>query len=320
MKIAVFSCAGLGDCLLTTILSQNLASHGHDRGHEVVTFHPFMSQMQSWFPRLPLRPFPPKLEEFDRFFIFYEKSDWMFKVLETCQAKFRDKTTVLNPIATPNTDYPYWEEGRFDGNQTFADNLVAFCKMIGIEKAVKSNGISLPAGLQPRRYLKRVVLHPTSSRPGKNWPRLKFLKLAERLSESGYEPVFIVSPAERIEWPEAPLFSSLDEMARFVGESGFMIGNDSGIGHLASCIGVPTVSLFKNERTANFWRPSFAPGEICLPQGWLPNLKGLRWRDKYWHWGLSVGQVFRTFEKFCVLCDQTSSLSALGKEDIVRRP
>ena len=314
MKIAVFSCAGLGDCLLTTILSHNLAM----QGHEVVTFHPFMSQLQSWFPHLPIRAFPPKLEEFDRFFILYEKSDWMLKVLDTCLEKYRDKTTVLNPIATPNTDYPFWEEGRFDGNQTFADNLVAFCKTL-LGKGVKSNGIVLPPGVTPRRYLKRVVLQPTSSRPGKNWPRAKFLKLAEKLTQKGYEPVFIVSPAERVDWPEAPVFADLDAMARFVCESGYMIGNDSGIGHLASCTGVPTVSLFKNERTAHFWRPAFAPGECCLPQGWLPNLKGLRWRDKYWHWNLSVCQVVRAFEKLCVLCDQAPSLLTLGKEDIVSR-
>jgi heptosyltransferase III len=316
MKIAVFSCAGLGDCLLTLILSHNLAS----QGHEVVTFHPFMAEMQGWFPHLKIRPFPPRLEEFDRFFVVYEKSAWMMQVLEACLARYREKTTVLNPIATPNTDYPYWEEGRFDGNHPFADNLVAFCKnILGIAEAVKSNGMALPSGLQPRRFPKRVVIHPTSSRPGKNWPRHKFLKLAAKLIEKGYEPVFIVSPKERAEWPEAPLFPSLDAVARFVYESGTMIGNDSGIGHLASMLGVPTVSLFKNERTAHFWSPSFAPWKICLPQGWLPNIKGMRWRDRYWHWNLSVRQVVRAFDELCVLGDEAAGLSALGKEDVVRR-
>lgn len=316
MKIAVFSCAGLGDCLLTTILSHNLSKEGH----EVVTFHPFMSQMQSWFPHLSIRPFPPQFEEFDRFFIFYEKSEWMLKVLDICLKQYRDKTTVLNPIATPNTDYPFWEEGRFDGSQTFADNLVQFSRnVLGLKNAVKSNGILIPSGISPRRFLNRIVIHPTSSRPGKNWPREKFLKLSKKLAKKGYEPVFIVSPSEKIDWPEAPLFSGLDEMARFVCESGYMIGNDSGIGHLASCLGVPTVSLFKNERTAHFWRPAFSVGEICLPQGWLPNLKGLRWRDKYWHWNLSVDQVFRAFEKLRIFCDQAASLSALREKDVVSR-
>lgn len=294
MNIAVFSCAGLGDCLLAMILSHNLSLEGH----EVSTFHPFMSNLQAWFPHLPLKRFPPKLEEFDRYFILYEKTPWMEEVLRECLGKYRDKTTILNPIATPNTDYPFWEEGRFNGAKPFADNLVTFCKEVLCMKApVKSNGIAIPSDVVPRLYEKRVVIHPTSSRPGKNWPRARYLKLAARLEKMGYEPVFIVSPEERKEWPEAPVFPALDDVARFICESGYMIGNDSGIGHLASFLGVPTLSLFKNERSADFWRPSIAPGVVCLPQGWLPNLKGLRWRDKYWYWGMSVDRVVRNFEK-----------------------
>ncbi len=295
MNIGIFSCAGLGDCLLTLILSHNLFL----QGHKVVTFHPFMASMQGWFPHLPIQPFPPQLENFDRYFLFYEKTPWMEEVLKTCLEKYRSATTVLNPIATPNTDYPYWEEGRFDGRNTFADNLVTFCQnRLKIPGAIKGNGIQIPAGIIARRYPKRVVIHPTSSRPGKNWPRTKFLKLIEKLKQLGYEPVLIVSPQEKKDWPEAPLFSSLDAMARFVCESGYMIGNDSGIGHLASCLGVPTLSLFKNERSADFWRPAFAPGVVCLPQGWLPNIKWFRWRDKYWHWHLSVDKVLEGFTQF----------------------
>ena len=295
MKIAVFSCMGLGDCLLTSILSYNLAF----QGDEVVTFHPFMSQLQGWFPHVIFRDRGDvKLEEFDKVFIFYEKLPWMTHILEESLHKFRDRTTVLNPIATPNTDYPYWEEGGFNGLLPFADNLVTFCQTkLGIAGAVKNCGIIPPPDVIPRRYPDRVILHPTSSRRGKNWPRSKFLKLAKKLRKRGLTPVFVVSSQEREEWPEAPSFSTLSEMARFVAESGYMIGNDSGIGHLASALGVPTVSLFKNERTAHFWRPAFAPGAICLPRGWLPNLKGLRWRDKYWHWGLTARYVLRVFDR-----------------------
>jgi hypothetical protein len=317
MKVAVFSCAGLGDFLLTAILSHHLAM----QEHEVVTFHPFMFQMQSWFPQMSIQPYPPVLEEFDRFFVVYEKSKWMLDVLDRCLKEFRQQTTVLNPIATPHCDYPYWEEGGFDGNLPFADNLVRFCQVrLGIATATKTNGIVIPSDLVCRRHLQRVVLHPTSSRPGKNWPKPKFLKLAKKLESKGLEPIFVTSPQERREWPEAKEFSSLDEIARFVAESGYMIGNDSGIGHLASLLGVPTLSLFKNERTAHFWRPAFAPGAICLPKGWLPNIKGMRWRDRYWHWGLSVGQVLRTFDQFRILCDQALDLVDLGKENIVRHP
>src|SRR5579883_972132 len=123
MRIAIFSCLGLGDGLLTLVLANNLHLHGH----ETVTFHPSLSALQEWFPHLPIQPFPPTLSPFDRYFIFYEKSPWMQSILSECLSNHRARTTVLNPIATPNTDYPYWEEGRFDGNLPFAENLYRFC-------------------------------------------------------------------------------------------------------------------------------------------------------------------------------------------------
>jgi len=292
MRIAVFSCLGLGDGLITAVLANNLVRHGG----RVTLFHPFFHQLQAWFPHIDFRPFPPSLEEFDRYFVVYERSDWMRKVLDEALSKFRSQTTVLNPIATPNTDYPFWEEGRFDGKVTFVDNLYVFCRdILKIPNPTRENGIVVPPSLVPRRHEGRVVIHPTSSRPGKNWPRLKFLKLAQQLRSEGMEPVFIVGPEERKEWPEAPIFASLNEMAAFVCESGYMIGNDSGIGHLASNFGLPTLTLCKNSRTADFWKPSWAPNQVVLPLGWLPNIKGLRWRDHHWQWGISVRRVRSEF-------------------------
>lgn len=300
MKCAVFSCLGLGDLLLALILSHNL----HIDGHEVTTFHPSLSQIQGWFPHLPIRPFPPNLEEFERYFIVYERSDWSQAVLKECLEKYRSQTTVLNPIATPYADYPFWEEGRFDGNIPFADNLFMFCRdVLKLPKATKSNGIVFLPGVAPRRDLKRIIIHPTSSRPGKNWSRPKFLKLAQELKKRGWSPVFIVSPSERGDWENAPEFQTISSMVAFVAESGYMIGNDSGIGHLASLFGLPTVTLCRNERTGNFWRPAWAPGQLCLPGRWLPNIKWIRWRDAHWQWGISVGKVLKSFEKMVCLTE-----------------
>jgi hypothetical protein len=292
MKYAVFSCSGLGDGLLALIVSHNLQKHGH----EVTTFHPSLSQLQGWFPHLPIRPFPPNLAEFDRLIFIYEKTEWSQAALQEALKTRRDQTTVLNPIATPKTDYPYWEEGQFDGTRPFGENLKRFCQnRLQHPQATKGNGITLPPGVTLKKHPKRVILHPTSSRPGKNWTASKFKKLALRLKEEGWDPVFIVAPHERGAWPEAPAFASLAEMATFVAESGYMIGNDSGIGHLASCLGLPTVTLCRNKRTANFWRPDWAPGKVCLPAPWLPNIKGLRLRDQHWQWGISVSHVIQAF-------------------------
>jgi hypothetical protein len=298
MKCAVFSCKGLGDGLLALVLANNLKI----RGDEVTTFHPFLQGLQSWFPDLSIQPFPPleALNDFDHFFIIYEKSPWMQAILEFCMNRYKERTTVLNPIATANRDYLYWEVGKFDGNKPFVHNLTQFSKdILQIRDAVMDNGITLPANIFSRKYPKRVILHPTSSRPGKNWHETKFLQLARDLEKGRYEPVFVLTREEKMAWPimrfSAPEFDSLTEIAAFVAESGGMIGNDSGIGHLASCLGLPTVTICRSKMTANFWRPAFAPNALVTPPAWLPNLKGLRLRDKYWKDAITVPRVLSAY-------------------------
>ncbi|MBI2811174.1 MAG: glycosyltransferase family 9 protein [Candidatus Melainabacteria bacterium] len=220
-------------------------------------------------------------------------------MLAFCQKHYPKKTTVLNPIATANRNYLYWESGRFDGTRPFVDNLYVFCKdLLQLPIVTKSNGIALPDSVQPRKFPQRVILHPTSSRPGKNWPQEKFLQLAAKLKQKGYEPAFILTKEEREGWSvDAPLFNSQSELAAFIAESGFMVGNDSGIGHLASCLGLPTITICRSAQTARFWRPAWTKGEVIAPSPWVPNLKGLRLRDKHWKKWISVGKVFSTFDR-----------------------
>jgi ADP-heptose:LPS heptosyltransferase len=74
-----------------------------------------------------------------------------------------------------------------------------------------------------------------------------------------------------------------------------MIGNDSGIGHLASCLNLPTLIICRSKIAAPFWRPGWTSGEVILPPAWIPNLKGLRFRDKYWQKSITVPKVLKSF-------------------------
>jgi hypothetical protein len=302
-RCAVFSSLGLGDGLIALVLANNL----YLNGCELVTFHPFLQSLQDWFPHLPLRPFPSdedipqELARFDRFFFIYEKSTWMQAALEYCMGHYPERTVVLNPIATANRDYPYWEQGKFDGKRPFVDNLYGFCKdILKLTMTTKSNGIVVPSGVQPKSFHNRVILHPMSSRPGKNWPQEKYLELALQLKKRQFEPVFILTQEERQGWElgamKAPLFAHLAELASFICESGYMIGNDSGIGHLASCLGLPTMTICRSVQTARFWRPAWSFGKVLTPPFWVPNLKGMRWRDQYWKKWITVKHVLREFQ------------------------
>lgn len=299
MKCAVFCCMGLGDGFITLVLSNNLVQSGW----QVDTFHPFLQSIQEFFPSLPIYPFPRDinlLKNYDRLFILYEKSTWMMAILEKALAEFPEKTTVLNPIATPNCDYPFWEYGRFNGSIPFVENLYSFAKnQLGIDQPTRHNGFVLPKEIVPRKLTKRVIIHPTSSRQGKNWSKRKYLLLSEKIKKKGFDPFFILTSQEQKQWPEvkAPYFSHLKEMIYFVAESAWMVGNDSGIGHLASCIGLPTLTICRNRLTANFWRPAWAQGKILVPPRFIPNIKGLRLRDKNWQSFISVRKVLHSFEE-----------------------
>jgi heptosyltransferase III len=297
-RCAVFSCKGLGDGLIALVLANNL----HVNGASVTIFHPFLRGMQRWFPHLPIRPFPclEELVAFDAFFFIYEQSPWMLPLIAHCEKHYPRHTVVLNPIATRNKDYPYWEVGKFQGNRPFVDNILSFCReSLCLKLLTKSNGIRIPDDLGAVRHLKRVVLHPTSSRPGKNWPKEKFLALADELKKRGYDPAIILDAEEKKAWGEAPFvvpcFGDLEELASFVSASGFMIGNDSGIGHLASCLGLPTVTICRSGKVAQFWRPAWARGKVAAPSLWIPNLKGFRLRDRYWKKWVGVGRVLKQF-------------------------
>lgn len=301
-RCAVFSCQGLGDGLISLVLSNNLRLNGR----EVVTFHPFLDVIEPWFPDLPICKFPvaedleTALAPFDRFFIIFEKSPWMQAILQFCLKYHREKTTVLNPIATSRSDYPYWEEGKFNGNRPFVENLYNYCKdVLKFAVVTKSNGIAVPKGVSVRKCEKRIVIHPMSSREGKNWSREKYLTLSSRLKSKGYSLAMILTQEERQGWDlrgiDAPIFIDLFEMASYVAESGYMIGNDSGIGHLASCLGLPTVTVCRSAQASKFWRPAWARGEVVTPSAWVPNLKGLRLRDKHWKKWISVEKVLKSF-------------------------
>ena len=88
--------------------------------------------------------------------------------------------------------------------------------------------------------------------------------------------------------------ATLDQVAEFIAESGWFIGSDSGLGHLASAIGIPTVSLHQRSKVRKRWHPAFAINEALLP---AINLIYKPWKEKYWKYFLSSGQIIRALHR-----------------------
>src|SRR5688500_7000743 len=120
-------------------------------------------------------------------------------------------------------------------------------------------------GVGVTRTPEAVVIHPGSGSPTKNWPRERYVELIERLKGDGRAVRVTLGDAEVERWgeDEAARFAEIADVRRpatyvdLLGElsaARAFVTNDSGPGHLAGIIGVPTLSLF-GPTDPNVWRP-----------------------------------------------------------------
>lgn len=303
-RAGVFYHNGLGDGVNCLVLSNNL----HLNGWKVDTYQNSIGSMQNWFPQLRVQSYPD-LEELPRILSTY---DWFFVVhndtfpfvqhlIQEGKRRFPDRIKVIYLYPSKNiVNEPYYSDCLTDPGLSIAENMRLFCeKILHLPKISRSNGFIPPTGIFPRKYPKRIAIHPTSARETRNWPKEKFLQFAKYLKEEGFDPVFI--PGTKEGWEdlgfEIALFPNLDLLARYLYESGFLIGNDSGLGHLASALGIPTLTFCRRKTWANMWAPSFHKGVVVTPSSLIPNIRGLRLRDRYWKKFISVEKAKRAFER-----------------------
>lgn len=303
-KAGVFCHNGLGDGVNSLVLSNNLQLNGW----KVDTYQNTLGSMQNWFPHLKVQKYPtveelPRiLQAYDWFFVVQNDTDpFVLKLIQEGKRRFPEKIKVIYLYPSKNiVNEPYYQDCLTDPRASIAANMrIISEKVLHLPKITKSNGFIPPSEVVSKKFSKRVVIHPTSARLNRNWPKEKFLQVAKYLKGEGYKPVFIPGTKEGWEQSEFPieLFSTLDELARYIYESGYLIGNDSGLGHLASALQVPTLTLCRRRTWANMWAPSFYKGISVTPSSWIPNIRGLRLRDRHWKKFISVAKVLRAFEK-----------------------
>src|SRR5262245_19372164 len=101
-----------------------------------------------------------------------------------------------------------------------------------------------------------ILLHATAQR-AKEWPVDRWQTLARTLEQDINLLVPYGSVAERtrseqiadkLERTLVPMHRSLDDMARMIAGSSFVVGVDTGILHLAAALGVPLAAIFCGSR------------------------------------------------------------------------
>jgi ADP-heptose:LPS heptosyltransferase len=111
-------------------------------------------------------------------------------------------------------------------------------------------------GLTLEEKSKAIILHPGSGSKKKVWPLERFLRLAQMLQDRLCSKILILfGPAEGSEVER--VFKEMDpqafiqikglsllELASVMKGCRLFIGTDSGISHMASALGIPTIAIF----------------------------------------------------------------------------
>ncbi|MCY0388228.1 glycosyl transferase [Robbsia sp. Bb-Pol-6] len=283
-RVAFVMSHALGDSLVSMVIVDNLRRNGVD----VEVFGSTAHVLREWFPDVRIAPLPPPAALRARLAAFHT-------VIQMQHDQPVADLTALHPRVRTLHDVEF---GHRRG--CMAERFADFCRNeLGLADVDLDNGMRAPAGLQHRRHAQRIVIHPEASTDDKRWSAHRFIRLAHRLRERGFEVYFVIAPHERERWPDldahrisAPHFADLHLLACWVYESGWFIGNDSGVGHLASNLGIPTISLFRRRGVAQRWRPAWGETRVVLSWQWVPTA---RLKEIFWRETLTCARVLAVF-------------------------
>lgn len=141
---------------------------------------------------------------------------------------------LTNPLPRPGPTahrYEYWR---------------TLGQAIGVELPARE---SIPVLRRSEDGSRRILIHTGAGKPIRVWPLENYRKLALRLREKQYS-VQVACNSEQRDWwlrngeSEVATPRTLPELLALLQHARLLIGNDSGPGHLAACVGVPTFTIF----------------------------------------------------------------------------
>jgi ADP-heptose:LPS heptosyltransferase len=126
------------------------------------------------------------------------------------------------------------------------DNWRILGQALGLQMPSREN-IPVPAARNDRTY--DVLVHTGASQRVRVWPLENYRKLVGRLREKNFRVQVACDSNQRDWWlrngePAVVTPQTVAELLACVNQSGVLIGNDSGPGHLAAFAGVPTFTIF----------------------------------------------------------------------------
>ncbi|MCM6772119.1 glycosyltransferase family 9 protein [Nocardia sp. CDC159] len=173
--------------------------------------------------------------------------------------------------AHPELPGPDWPTG--------AHEVARWCRLlewVGIPTTASDLDIPHPAETQ---YGDHVIVHPGASTGACRWPAERFATVAARLRRDGHRVLITGSATELdlarhvAEYAGLPPWSitagrySLRELAAAVAGAALVVCGDTGVGHLATALGTPSVLVFGPTPPSRWGPPPDRPRHRALWAG-----------------------------------------------------
>jgi ADP-heptose:LPS heptosyltransferase len=158
------------------------------------------------------------------------------------------------------------EAGHDDGPSWDADEheVARWCRLLGhygVSCHQDDLGLAIPRIDVPR---KTTIIHPGAKSGTRRWPPKRFAAVARALRRDGHRILVTASKGERelaariAVTPDEIPDTDLGELAALVAHARLVISGDTGISHLATAYGTPSVTLF-GPMSPQRWGPPDRP-------------------------------------------------------------
>jgi D-beta-D-heptose 7-phosphate kinase/D-beta-D-heptose 1-phosphate adenosyltransferase len=179
-----------------------------------------------------------------------------------------------HPDIPETAGFPQWRPGEHEAHR--------WCRMLsesGIPADPRKLDINVPPGPVAPSVPGATLIHPGAASNARRWPPERFAAVARSEIERGHEVVVTGNVAEtalathvatlaRIE-PDRVLAGSTDlqGLIRVVAAAGRVVCGDTGVAHLATAVGTPSVVLFGPVPPSEWGPPSSRPKHRSLWTG-----------------------------------------------------
>ena len=324
--VALVAYDALGDGLVYLMMAENLRL----AGFRVTYYGSCLFPLAGWFPQLPMRPYPAtdaleaELGRHD--LVLYSPPSFVRHHAPAAELRrLAERYVVIclsrNLPEAWRVDHtarlarlPAGKRARLQrlaacsgrirhrhfSRESVVEIALSFLQeKMGLEHVTPQVRMRVPAGLRHRRYRDRIAICPDSAVPERKDLRpARVLALAAALKARRLQPAIVASPCNIARWGQladgvcdTPALRSVDALAAYLYESGVVVASDSGSGHLASCLRVPTVTIHRRMNRRFAWRPGWGPGVVVCP--WITLSLGKR---HLWRPFLTTASVLRAVE------------------------